>query len=206
MPAEEPREGAMRTEYSPNARAKCQICRLKIAKGSWRVQRAIADPYHPHSDGTPRVTWESGHASCYMEYVTKPVCLANSTQSMPFYGTTTNPIWAQPPVVDIPATEQGEAIKAVLAALDEAATMDQSLPSEELRGAFSAVVATVVTGTDALNENDKTLLETFCLHQRLTEPSRELLKISEARELELPQPEDSGDPLKSKFTQYSPNS
>lgn len=179
---------------------------MKIAKGSWRVQRAIADRYHPHSDGSPRVTWESAHASCYLENTTKPVDLADSTQSMPFYGTTTNPIWYQPPTVELPATEEGEAIQAAQTVLDAAATLEQSLPSDELRLAFSIAVAASVAGTDTLNENDKTLFELFCFHKRLTEPSRELLKISEAGELELTQPDDNGDPLKSKFTQYSPNS
>lgn len=46
-----PSRGWMRTEYSANARSKCQLCRLKIAKGAWRVQLAVEDRLFPHSDG-----------------------------------------------------------------------------------------------------------------------------------------------------------
>mmetsp|Transcript_1918 Transcript_1918/g.4169 ORF Transcript_1918/g.4169 Transcript_1918/m.4169 type:complete len:367 (+) Transcript_1918:57-1157(+) len=198
--------GTLKTEYSPNARSKCQLCRMKICKGSWRMQLAVYDPYHPHSDGRARFAWESSHASCYFENVSHPVDLRNSTQSMPYYGTPPNIEWSNAPTIVYPANEEGELMNAVLAALSSADTLSQSLPSPALRACHSNAVAKVVSGADALNENDRTVLELFCLHKKLTDESKSLLKISEAADAELPQPDDSGDPLKSKFTQYSPNS
>lgn len=51
------------------------------------------------------------------------------------------------------------------------------------------------------------ILELFFLHKKLTSIAKTLLHTSEGDEgAVLVQPEKDGDPLKSKFTQYSPNS
>jgi hypothetical protein len=123
----DPVAGALKTEYSANARSKCQLCRMKICKDAWRVFLAVYDPHHPHSDGRPRINWESAHASCYFENVTHPVDLRNSTQSMPFNGTNTNPAWSCAPVIMYPVSEEGELMNAVLAALNSSDTLNLSL-------------------------------------------------------------------------------
>lgn len=41
---------SIRTHASPNARAKCQLCRLKIPKGAWRIQREVDDMYSGHCE------------------------------------------------------------------------------------------------------------------------------------------------------------
>ena len=202
----DPVPGTLKTEYSANARSKCQLCHMKICKDSWRVFLAAYDQYHPHSDGRPRINWGSSHASCYFDNVTHPVDLRNSTQSMPYYGTNTDTSWSNPPKITYPANEEGELIGSVLVALNSADTLSESLPTAALRACHSAAVAAAVEGTDKLNDNDRTILELFCLHKKLTEVSRGLMKVSDAAEAELPEPDDSGDPLKSKFIQYSPNS
>lgn len=199
--AAEPVDGSLKTEYSANARSKCQVCHMKICKDAWRVFRAVSDPYHPHSDGRPRVSWESAHASCYFENVTHPVDLRNSTQSMPFYGTGTNPLWSSAPTITYPATEEGELIGAALAALNPADTLSQSLPTPALRACHAAAVAAALVGANTLNDNDRNILELFCLHQKITEVSRGLMNAHYAAEAELPHPDESGDPLKAKFTQ-----
>lgn len=195
--------GAMKTEYSSNARSKCQLCRTKIAKGSWRLQIAIADPYHPHSDGRPRINWGSCHTSCYLENVTHPVNLSSSSQSGmdPFI----SPSWSTAPTLNIPPTEDGDALEAVIANLDESLNITQALPTPALRGTLTAAVQATIPGFESLNARDQEILESFCLHKRLTEASRTLLREAEAAEA-LIQPDESGDPLKGKSVEYSPNS
>jgi hypothetical protein len=202
----EPVAGALKTEYSANARSKCQLCGMKICKGAWRVLLAVYDPHHPHSDGRARINWESVHASCYFDNVTHPVDLRNSTQSMPYYAKMTNPAWSCSPVIVYPVSEEGERMKTVIAALNSSDTLELSLPTPALQACHKAAVAAAVAGADTLTENDRNILELFCLHKKITEVSKSLLTSSEAAEAELPQADESGDPLKSKFTQYSPNS
>lgn len=153
------------------------------------------------------MNWESSHASCYFENATHPVDLRNSTQSLPYYGNmTANPAWNNVPNLSYPTTEVGEQIGAALAALDPSDLLHQSLPTPALQTCHAAAVSSAVAGTDTLNDNDRNVLELFFLHKKLTNVSRDLMKISDAAEAQLPQPDDSGDPLKAKFTQYSPNS
>lgn len=85
------------TELSPNARAKCQICKMKIDKDIWRASLAVPDPY----SSSGRVNIQYAHAACWMRNVsdgspaTRP-----TTQSMPYYGTGTNDGWGSFPSLD----------------------------------------------------------------------------------------------------------
>jgi hypothetical protein len=180
---------------------------MKICKGAWRVSIAVLDPYHQHSDGRARVNWESSHASCYFDNVTNPVDLTNSTQSMPYSGTHTKSVWSSPHVITFPPSEEAGVISEILLSLNPSHTLQQSLSTPSLQTFYTAAVYQAIPGAETLNENDRNILELFCLHKKLTDISLELLKVSELQEAELQQSaDDSGDSLKSKFTQYSPNS
>lgn len=202
----DPVAGTLKTEYSANARSKCQLCHMKISKDAWRMLLAVCDQYHPHGDGRPRIMLTSAHASCYFDSVTHPVDLRNSTQSTPYNGTGTNPAWSCAPKITYPATEEGELIGSVLVTLNSGDTLIQSLPTPALQACHTAAVTAAVAGADTLNENHRNILELFCLHKKLTDVSRDLVKMSDAAEAEFTEHDSSGDPLKSKFTQYSPNS
>lgn len=172
---------------------------MKIAKGSWRIQIAVYDPHHA------RTNWESSHASCFFESVTKPVDLAQSNQSTPYYEHVTAPIWSTCPDLKFPTTEEGALIQAAIAGLDEYDTIERALPTDALQTCFSGVVNSVFPGSDSLEANDRAILESFCLHKKLNQETLNLLRASQLKEAAL-QPDESGDPLKGKFTQYSPNS
>eukprot|EP00041_Stephanoeca_diplocostata_P006179 m.78063 g.78063 ORF g.78063 m.78063 type:complete len:393 (-) comp16215_c0_seq2:781-1959(-) len=203
-----PPRGCIKTEYSANARSKCQICRLRIVKGAWRIQLAVEDTLYPHSDGSPRIKWQSSHASCYFHNTVKPVNLSGSTQSLPYYGTLgPDSAWSTVPKVPVSPTEQGASISAAMAAVDENDSLEQILPTKELRDSFAQLVSETVVGSDTLRDRERMILELFLLHQKLVGIAKTLLSTSEGDETnELAQPEKDGDPLKSKFTQYSPNS
>jgi hypothetical protein len=192
--------GSMKTEYASNGRSKCQLCRMKLAKESWRIQIAVTDPYHNH-----RTSWESSHASCYFENVTSPVDLRDSNQSMPYFGHSTATVWSKFPGLTFPASEEGDMIRAAIAALDSSDTLEQVLPTEALRACFGSAVVTAFPGAEDLSSSDRAILELFCLHKGLNGTSKNLLRASLKAEVAI-QPDLSGDPLKGKFTQYSPNS
>jgi hypothetical protein len=46
----------VRMHLSPNSRAKCQLCKLKIAVGAWRTQKESMDMYSGHSESPPSTT------------------------------------------------------------------------------------------------------------------------------------------------------
>lgn len=198
-----PVQGSLKTHYSPNSRAKCKLCNSKVAKGAWRIQLSAPDMHGPPG----MTTWQSAHAACYLINVTKPIDLSGSTQSMPYYGAHPSFAWSNSPILKIPPTAEGEAITAALVVKEIEDTLDQVLPTEALRVCFSAAVTDSIPGSETLDENDRTIFELVCLHRQLNSTSRNLLRISETEEATtVTQPEDNSDPLKSKFTQLSPNS
>ena len=77
------------------------------------------------------------------------------------------------------------------------------LPTPALRACLAAAVAAALPGSSGLDACEREVLDAFCLRGRLTARATALLDASEAGEASLPQPAKSGDPLKSKFTQYS---
>jgi hypothetical protein len=200
-----PALGDIRTEDSPNARAKCVMCKVKIAKGAWRFQLLTPDYYRDRG-----LTKQYGHAACYLRNVTAPA--KPSTQSTSYWASSPEKSWTKPPALMFPASEAGDAVVAAIASgnLDQHTFEDQSLhetlPTIALQDCFVAAVTAAVPGSDALRDQEREVLELFCLQKRLTDRSASLLDALEKEEDQLPQPENNGDPLKSKFTQYSPNS
>jgi hypothetical protein len=181
------------------------MCKVKIAKGAWRFQLLTPDIYRGHG-----LTKQYGHAACYLRNVTDPA--KPSTQSASYWATSPENSWTKPPALTFPASDAGDAVVAAIAAgnLDqhrfEEQSLDQTLPTTELQDCFVGAVAAAVPGSDTLPNEERRVLELFCLHKRLVEQSASLLDALEKGEDSLPQPDNNGDPLKSKFTQYSPNS
>jgi hypothetical protein len=202
----QPNNGDIRTELSPNNRAKCQLCKLKIAKDCWRFQLAVAEMY----SSSGRCTWQSVHASCYLRNVSDvDRASRHSTQSMPYYSSMPAPGWNDAPRLSLPSTEEGASIEAAIAASDpsEDLNLDQLLPTPALQACFSATINASIAGSDALVGDHRLILEKFCFYGRLTPSIESMLDGTEAAEADLHGDNyESKDPLKSKFTQYSPNS
>jgi len=91
--------------------------------------------------------------------------------------------------------------------LGGAASVEGALPTPGLRAKFAARVEAAVSGAADLAPPERTALDLFLLAGRLTKAAAAALNAAEAAECAtVAQPEDSGDPLRGKFTQYSPNS
>lgn len=204
----------MRTEYSPNARAKCQLCQIKISKGSWRVQLCVPNA---HSASGTSTTWQSAHAQCYLRNVTDGAATRDTTQSMPFYGmlgVSADNGWKRAPELSFLTgdADAGRAVAAVVTAArasrlgDPVPSLAISLPTLALRECLTSAVAAAVDGTATIGSDETACLETVCLQHRLCGETAALMDTLEEAEDVLPRPEDDGDPLKGKFTQYSPNS
>ena len=133
MLGDEPVCDSLKTEYySSNARSKCQICSVKIPKGSWRMHLAVSDPTRPHSDGRPRISWESSHASCYFKNVTRPIDWSHSTQSGSYFLHLGKSLWSTEPQIPLPTTEEGDMVSAAMVVVDDAATFSETLLTEAL--------------------------------------------------------------------------
>jgi hypothetical protein len=149
---------------------------------------------------------------------------------MPYWGAgSPNSGWGSTPPweLTLPATPIGDAIRAVHAALtgsawhglpsvahawsDEVAAnqpLDACLPTLEGHACLAAAVAAAMPGIETLGEKEREILQVICLRKKrlCTRTRRWLQELEAAEGGELDQPVDSGDPLRGKFTQYSPNS
>jgi hypothetical protein len=199
---------ALKTEYATNARSKCQLCKTKLIKDAWRFQLAVADPY----SGSGRVTWQSAHASCYLRNVHDGLATRPTTQSMPYHGAAVAPGWSAWPPLALPDSDVGRAVvTAMVTVATDAVSAQESLnvllPAPDLRACFDASLDAAVPGASALEGDARTALALFALSGgRLSGLAAQHLNSAESSEATLPQPDDNGDPLRGKFTQYSPNS
>lgn len=193
----------LRTHYSANSRAKCKLCECKIVKGAWRFQLRVTDV-------VGRDTWQSAHAACFMHFVSDGAPLPNSTRSMPYYSVGTAVGWLQPPALTFPETDDGAAVTAARVAVSEDETANDAietiLPTAGLRDCLKGSVEAAIEGADILEPDDRQILDAFCFYQHLTPKYLAMMNASEAAETSLAQPAESGNPLRGKFTQYSPNS
>eukprot|EP01050_Picozoa_sp_SAG11_P018921 SAG11_NODE_2935_length_2827_cov_1.932185_1_plen_396_part_00 len=248
----------MRTEYSVNSRSKCQLCKLKIVKGMWRIQLEVLDTIWAEVQGRPApLKWQSCHAACYFRNVDDGLGSRPTTQSMPYWGQMPDPGWSRAPVLSLPVSEAGAATRSALGLPRVArAADDPAAPGVDLaprapfgaaaplfpvhlaslndlvarlidepkalgrmaqacagwraavRRALKAAVAAALPGFAVLGDDEQEVLQIVCLHRRLSNRAAQLLNSLEAAEAGLVPQTGSydGDPLKGKFTQYSPNS
>ena len=191
IPAATPAAGCMKTAHSPNARAKCQLCRCKIVKGAWRTQLAVTDtPYSEALGHTGRVQWQSAHTACYLHNVLTGNASRSTTQSRPYWGGEPVSEWRRVPALDLPNTAAGESVAKTSVVLSErGGDMDGDMPLEEClpapadRACLAAAVAAVFPGLEALGEREQQILEVICLRKyRLCKRTQRWLDELEAAE------------------------
>lgn len=158
-------------------------------------------------DHEERTTWKYAHAACFMRNCTDGAATRPSTQSMGYFdcpGYLLPGAWSQIPLLQLSSDEYYGVLAAQTALLPtDDPDLNTALPTPALRTRLAAAVAVALPGTDVLDPAERLIAEWFCFRQRLTPRSMALLDASERAEN---QPEDHADPLKGKFTQYSPNS
>lgn len=189
--AHAPAVGCMKTAHSPNARAKCQLCRCKIVKGAWRTQLAVMDtPYSEALGHTGRVQWQSAHTACYLHNVLTGNASRSTTQSRPYWSGEPVSEWRHVPALDLPNTTTGESVAKTSVVLSEGGgDMDGDMPLEEClpapadRACLTAAVAAVFPGVEALEERAQQILEVICLRKyRLCKRTQRWLNELEAAE------------------------